>query len=359
MKTSLTLLCAFLLSGAGASVEETLAYDPEEGVVLERTFEAFAEYELVEVAYGEEAHEVPSEFAYGYESLERIVVTDEILEVEDGRPLELVRTFDELSQESTFRTSENDGGEEFERTLVSDLEGVTVRFLWDEDAEAYFAEPADQDDLDDDVLDWLLEDMDLRLVLPDEEVEVGDTWEIDPAAYLSVMWPGGLLDFYDEDEEEGVDTREIDEGSIENLEGEGEATLDEIREEDGVQLAVISISLEIETQSFMEFEDAEGRETYQAYASSRDIGGIVYWDLERGTAQLGRARGGRRARDRLADLRSDRGGRVRGRGGSPKLDSRGRSSTRWRSSATTSGPAGRARPHPPRVRRVRPRPLPS
>ena len=39
-----------------------------------------------------------------------------------------------------------------------------------------------------------------RLWSPREvrDVEEGDQWEIDPAAYLTLMWPGGLLDFVDE-----------------------------------------------------------------------------------------------------------------------------------------------------------------
>ena len=258
MKVLLVPASLFVLAG---STSEEVAYAPEEGLTLTRTFEARATFTLDEVSAtidGEEL-EAPTEFDYEFDSLERIVVTDEILEAEDGRPTDLLRTFDELLQETTYRNSE----EETEVLSTSEMEGRTIRFYWDDEDEAYVVESDDgEDELEDDTLAFLLEDMDLRLALPDGEVEEGDEWSVDPAAYLTLMWPGGLLDFLDEGEaEKDPVSREMNEEVIENLDGEGSATLVEFREEDGARVAVISLELDVETwaDSDVEPEDAPRR----------------------------------------------------------------------------------------------------
>ena len=273
---------ALVLLAGGPAREVAIVYEPEEGTVLTRTFEAVGEMSLtaVEVTVdGEELEREWDEFDYEYESLERIVVTDELAEVQHGRPTDLVRTFDELLQEASFYIAD----EERETTSLSELEGRTVRFLWDDEDEVYIAETSDdEDDIDEDILEWLAEDMDLRLLLPDGEVEEGDEWEIDAAVYLTLMWPSGLLGFVDEGEA-GKDPvqRELNEEVIENLEGEGSATFEEVREEDGVRLALISVEITVETWADSETEQ-EGVEIELEVEISRDITGEILWDLDHG-----------------------------------------------------------------------------
>ncbi len=276
------LIPASLVLFAGGPVRDVaIVYEPEEGTVLTRTFEAIGEMSLtaVEVTVdGEELEREWDEFDYEYESLERIVVTDELAEVQGGRPTDLVRTFDELLQEASSTIA----GEELETISLSELEGRTVRFLWDDEDEVYVVETSDdEDDIDEDVLAWLAEDMDLRLLLPDGEVEEGDEWEIDAAAYLTLMWPSGLLGFVDEGKAKDPVQRELNEEVIENLEGEGSATFEELREEDGVRLALISVELEIETWADSAMEQ-EGVEIEIEVEISRDITGEILWDLDHG-----------------------------------------------------------------------------
>lgn len=275
-----------LLLAGSAPREETIAFAPEEGTTLERTFQAHAEY-TIEFGMRIDGEDLePSEQPdYTSEWTETIAVTDEILGVEDGRPTDLKRTFDDLSQESTDTV----GDDEVERSLSSDLEGETVRFTWDDDDEEYHVELVDEDsDLDPDVLQWLSEDMDLLGVLPDDEVEVGDSWEIDESVYLPLMWPSGLVGFHAEDEDApDADDNERNQQTIDNLEAEGTATFEEVREdEDGRRLAVLSIELSITTSTSRTRED-EGPEGESVEVTvdeeiERELEGEILWDLDAG-----------------------------------------------------------------------------
>lgn len=275
-----------LLSGGLWPREESLIYAPEADLELTRTFEANAEYDIVfsmEVE-GEEL-ELGEQPDFTSEWNEHIVVSDEILEVEDGRPTDLRRTYDELSQTST----DSDGEDESERGMTSDFEGETVRFLWDDEDEEYTAKFVDEDtELDEDLLQWLHEDMDLRAILPGYEVEEGDSWDIDQDVYLPLMWPGGLLEFYPDDADgpsgEGDDRNQQ---TIDNLAAEGTATFEEVREDDdGRRLAVITVELSIttSTERTREEQDPEGNsvEVEITEEIERELEGEILWDIEGG-----------------------------------------------------------------------------
>jgi hypothetical protein len=290
MKLLLSSAALFLLA---APARDTLAlvYAPEEGTQLKRVFDAEAEYRLTDMTTsvngepwkGPDEDERP-EISNGF--TEHIAVTDTLAAVEDGRPTELVRTFDELGQVNIEKVDDEESSVE----LGSPLQGKSVRFRWDGDESTYVAEAADEsDELDSDLLGALLEDMDLRLVLPKEEVEVGDTWELDPRLYLGFMWPSGLLDFQVEGEEPSAEDRGPSQQTIERLEGSGTARLEEVREEDGLRLAVIHVELEITTgsESVLAAESTEESESPEVTVEveiERTLEGTILWDLEHGHA---------------------------------------------------------------------------
>lgn len=285
---------ALLLLAAIPRDEATIVFAPTEGTVLKRSFDAEASYELTELAASFDGQELEHEGElpdYSSRFKEHIVVTDTLGSVEDGRPTEIERTFDELGQENT----DSAGDEELHTELESDLQGRTVRFQWDEDEGRYAVESADDGDaLDEGIARWLAEDMDLRLVLPGKEVEVGDEWEVDPRLYLAFMWPGGLLDFHAEGEEPSDEERALSGQTIENLEGSGTARLEELREEDGVRVAVLHVELEITTGSQHvlpavdpdEVEEGEypRPEITVEVELERSLEGTILWDLEHGHA---------------------------------------------------------------------------
>ncbi len=282
MKTSLTLLASLVLTGGSPSAPDNLelTWAPEEGLVLVRTFEASHDFALVEASLSvdDEVHasdEVPDwEVAYS----ERIVVTDTLVSVGNGRPLELRRTFDELESEVAY--SGDDLEEDFAYTSMSDLQGRTVRFVRAEDEDDFEVEGYEEE-IDEDLLDGLIEDMDLRAFLPDHEVEEGDTWEVSPAAYLAYMWPGGNLDFYMEDEGEVDETSaEIGELLYESMDGEATVTYAGTRDEDGVRVAVLELEIEVEAEAEVEVEEpAPGTQTIRLF---RSVSGELLWNLEGG-----------------------------------------------------------------------------
>jgi len=284
MKLLLPPLALFSLASS-AHDGIALRYAPEEGTVLERTFLAEAKYHLADMSASidGEALDRPDElpdYRMGFE--EHITVTDTLRSIAAGRPAELVRTFDELRQEST----DSVGEEETESTLSSHLQGRSVTFRWDDDEERFTAEASDDEELDDSVAEWLAEDMDLRLVLPAEEVDVGDEWEIDPKLYLAFMWPSGLLDFRAEDAQEpSDDERAMSRQTIERMEGSGTARLEEVREEDGVRVAVLHVELEITTGSdsvlpALSEGELERPEITIEVEIERTLEGTILWDLE-------------------------------------------------------------------------------
>src|SRR5262245_3648373 len=288
MKLLLPPLALFLLASS-APDEIALRYAPEEGTVLARTFLAEAQYHLADMSASidGEALERPDElpdYKMGFE--EHIAVTDTVRSLAAGRPAELVRTFTELSQEST----DSVGDEATKSSLTSHLQGRSVLFRWDDDEERFTAEANDGEDLDDSVAAWLAEDMDLRLVLPKDEVEVGDEWEVDPKLYLAFMWPSGLLDFQAEGEDEpSEDDRASSRQTIERLEGSGHARLEEVREEDGVRVAVLHVELEITTGSdsvlpAVSEDEVERPEIKIEVEIERKIEGTILWEFDHGHA---------------------------------------------------------------------------
>src|SRR5262245_46330763 len=117
------LLAPIALLALTSPARDTVAlrFAPEEGTVLKRTFIAEAQYHLADLRASidgepiERPEELP-DYKMGFE--EHISVTDKLGAVADGRPSEVVRTFDELKQEST----DSIGEEESESTLKSSLE---------------------------------------------------------------------------------------------------------------------------------------------------------------------------------------------------------------------------------------------
>ncbi|MCZ6598395.1 MAG: hypothetical protein O7B99_12205 [Planctomycetota bacterium] len=279
-KLAIGLPLAFLAVGAplGKAVEE-LTWAPAEGTTLIRVFESERESSLAEmhmVIDGEERDppELP-DFRSTYS--ERITVTDELVSVGDGRPLELRRTFDELFREAAIEAEESLSFE-----LVSDLVDETVVFRWDEDEEEYVIEPEDES-LDEALFEWLEEDMDLRLFLPEGEVDEGDSWDVDIEAYKRMINPGGFLGFYSEEVgERDEQQEEFARSVLDALEGDITATLDGTRDEDGVNVAVIALAIEVSAEVDREVEADEGPERTEAFAFERELEGELLWNLDAG-----------------------------------------------------------------------------
>jgi hypothetical protein len=197
-RPTLSALLAAPLLTALSPVADDLSFHPSDGSEVTRRYTIELDFELGDlsiVADGQDVSEmVPSDQMSGAAEI-AMKVTESFVRSAEGRPLELIRYFEEMSGEA---------GPEGQAEAMEDidkLEGKRVRFLWNEDEGAYdvtFHES--EGDAED--LEGLTPDMDLRALLPGKEVSAGDTWSIDAKELHSVLLFGDKPESGDEQFEE-------------------------------------------------------------------------------------------------------------------------------------------------------------
>jgi len=249
----------------------SIAFKPQEGLTLSKTFQVETRllFEDGKVWSGDEE---PSTIEMDMQVLlqEEVVVTDTYVAVTNNRPQELRRTFD------TLRGSERSWGsllEDSEEENTSELEGHTVLFEWNDEDKKYAVAFAEAE-ADEELLEGLEEDMDLRGYLPAGEVEEGDSWELDASdAKGLVTFGGDLVIWPDMEEEDAVD--KAFEGAFEDLDGTITCTYLGDKQVQGRSLAIIEI--EIEGKGFVEAEGDTG-----SVAATLQLDGHLEWYLDAG-----------------------------------------------------------------------------
>lgn len=257
---------------------QAIRYAPAADTTLTRVFQLVTELDMEGMRTVMNGQEIPAEYLPEMEihvlSASTFAVTDRIVQVADGRPLELRRTFDSVASQTSEELSLQGEDTNSMETASSPYEGREIRFTWNEDDEEYEAVFAD----DDEVIDGLWEDMDLRGFLPEEEVEEDDTWELAPDVFAALLSPGGDLAL----QWEGDDLQGGDHADDE-LTGKVEARFAGIQD-DG--LALIEITGEVETQSkeagdLEHIPVADGTATITS-STTFELDGRLYWKLEAG-----------------------------------------------------------------------------
>lgn len=237
-----TFAAALLLVPLG--LPAALSFHPEEDTVLSKEFTIEAAFELDDMSVlvnGQDMSDGVDLGDFDMQASVTALLSDEYVSVEDGRPLELLRRFDEVSME--YDTNGEQGSENAE-----DIEGVAVVFKWNDDTEGYdvdFAE--DSESADESVLEGLMEDMDFRGLLPAGDAEQGDSWDVESDTIVGLMFPGMQLSHILSMAQDSGDG--IPEGILEQLEDlhEGlEMTCEYtgVRDVDGVSAGVIQITME-------------------------------------------------------------------------------------------------------------------
>jgi hypothetical protein len=233
-----------------ASGPDEVRYAPEKGLKVTRTCEMSGEFELgpESVTLDGEERLDPRKKSSGSLSIEeKFVVSDELVAVGSGRPEKLARTFDELHQQQTYSETRYDG-EVIKQTqkLTCDLEGKRVVFTWHADVKRFDVQAAANQKLDAKLLDGLDEDMDLRAFLPDKPVAKGDSWDVEPAAFRAVLWPGGRLPFHDADKHEPDEIEHaLNAALYASLDGDAKVTYAGQREKDGVKVFVLHVKADL------------------------------------------------------------------------------------------------------------------
>ncbi|MDP6537930.1 MAG: hypothetical protein QF903_13940 [Planctomycetota bacterium] len=193
----------------------------------------------------------------GSEEVRTVVQIDEVAERRDGAPVLVRRTF-----ELVEGTSERERGEEvFESELECPLSEVTLELSVDDDGDVV-AEVVEGDEPDDDAL---LEGHALTLALdaflPEDEVDEGDSWDLEPEGVLralSLDLDAALFSEPEREDDGGGEGRRgrggrgrgrMGGGSTSTVfrqaEWEGQATLTALEEDvDGETCVVIEVELE-------------------------------------------------------------------------------------------------------------------
>jgi hypothetical protein len=273
MRTFATLFCLTvpLVPAPETAARQRLSFALAEGTVLEKQFSRSVELSVDEwelTLNGEDMieDERPEiEASFGTE----LSFRDEYRSVGESRPLRLARTFSTL--ETSIESSTPEG--EFSAEGESELEGATVVFTWDEDDEAYSLAFEPEDGGDDELLEGLVEDCDLRAALPPGAVEVGESWTLDNRAMYAVLEPGGNLHFLDPDGDPLQD--EADE--FDDPQGDCEATFLGLRDVDEVELAVIGLRLELSGEKETTGVDGDGDPTVHTASIEFELEGELLW----------------------------------------------------------------------------------
>lgn len=187
-RTALAFVTLPLLLAAGPLVAE-LGFQPPEDSKVTRDYSIELDFELGDltvIADGQDMSEmVPGDFDGTGEF--KLQTQDHFVRSGGGRALELIRTFAsvEASLEAAGESQDMEGADE--------LEGKTVRFLWNEDESDYdvaFHECEGEES----ALKTVGADMDLSALLPGKAVEVGDVWTVEASKLGSVLLFGSNLE---------------------------------------------------------------------------------------------------------------------------------------------------------------------
>jgi len=276
-----------LLLGTAAS---QLTFHADEGLVLLKEFDASLILELDELTLSVDGNDMSDAIpldGFELEASVSAVTSDEYQEVAGGRPVELVRDFEELVLAYEARDQQDSQN-------LDKFEGVQVLFSWNEDDEQYdISLTDDSEDVEPDFVKVLLEDMDFRALLPEEDASEGDSWEVASDAIGGVLLPGLSLstvaDLAERDGQLPTQFMEQLEGLPEDLEMHCEYRGQ--REEAGVTVGVIGLSIEgsgsLELASVLADEISLGDEvTPEIDQATLELGlegdGELLWDLEGG-----------------------------------------------------------------------------
>ena len=159
-------------------------------------------------------------------------------------------------------------------------------FTWSGEEGEHEVAYAEGEEGDEEDLEGLEEDMDLRGILPDGAVEPGASWDVELGVFDSLMLLGGdVVLLAGEEEEELLGGDELEE----NLDGAFRATLLELREQDGVRLAALRLEVDVKTWSDEEVAEEGDEEMGEMSGTERtemavEAEGELLWDLEHGHA---------------------------------------------------------------------------
>ncbi len=220
-----------------------------------------------------------------------LVVEDKMLTVAGGAPLKFSRGFSTVLSEQ--EVGEVEGVEVLDSTGSSELEGLGVTFTREAQDQEWACEYDEGSEGESSWLDELTPGMDLSSILPEEHVDVGDSWDVPVAILGHLLHPGGTVDVSTPEDvdvpEGGIAVRVPkgpENGGWASFEGDVVARYDSIDEENGRRARIVltlELSSELDRSEELELEAAERgtEETYSEAKLIRDLSGevVILWDL--------------------------------------------------------------------------------
>lgn len=225
-------------------VVDDVAFHPKDGTEVTKVFGNSMEFALDDITMSLDGNDMSDAIPIDEAQMtmeSSVTITDKYVTVAEGRPTELLRSFDAIDS-SIEAGAETTSNEELEK-----LEGKKVSFKWNADNKAYDIAYHESEG-DAEMLDRLAEDMDLRALLPDRSVKEGDKWEVDAEGLMSVVFAGMRLDKLDMGDapEEMADVLEEMIGEVKRL-GDDIKTVCEYkgtRDVDGKSCGAVAIKVE-------------------------------------------------------------------------------------------------------------------
>ena len=188
-RPSALFLAAPLLLALAIPADE-LEFHPKAGAELKKELKLTIELKPEKIDFTVNGESMPPENLGGFGDTAMQVtlavdVTDKYVQSKEGRPTDLLRTFDSLAL--SYEAGEDKG----DAPKFDQLEGKTVRFKWNGDSDSY-EKSFHESKGDDALLEHLSEDMDCRPLLPAKKVSEGDSWELTGDKIQALFLPGGV-----------------------------------------------------------------------------------------------------------------------------------------------------------------------
>jgi len=292
----LPLLLSATAALVGGNEPVSLSYAPAAGSSLATSIEFELRTATSESYWVIQDERVEADFLHEKDVSAQFGFVDELAEVAEGRPTEFTRTFTQLEAEREDEYSGEAAGEGGSSVIefTSDLLDEAITYSWDADAEEYESDLKDSrnDDLLDMAWDGSAYDLTFACILPEGEVEVGDSWEVD-AFVFGMLLVDPYLEFglAGDEDQAARGPRPARRGALARpdhdraawLSGTVEASLSELREIDDRSYAVIELELELEGDFPSELEDEDsGAVVQNTERHEFSLEGEALWDIAGG-----------------------------------------------------------------------------
>jgi hypothetical protein len=258
-----------------AAPEASLVFGVAAGTRVQKTFDYRGHLALTAWEVTVDGGDVLGEATMEYEIAvhQELEFVDEYRAMDGALPTLLSRELRRLDEEAVTRTQVEGQDTEESVDSSSELEGRTVLFTYDPEAGRHTVQFAEQPSPAAELLAELVEDSDVRLLLPAGAVAVDEGWTIDPARLDEVLEPGGNLQL-------------IEEGEVGDYEpghfftaygGACRGTYLGRREIDGAELAVIGLELELTHEEQSTGVDEDGDPTLDQTTLRFELTGELHW----------------------------------------------------------------------------------